>query len=465
MSFSFAKIILKIKSQTPFPFGEKNMKKERMKNALKSFYLGIFFVFSLFAAWCLEGALAAPASYPLISEVQIESAAEFGHYDDWVEIHNPTESDISVEGWSVQKTNESGGSFYRKALSGLVPANGYFLVVRDNASTSPELRSAADVLAAGSAFSLSEDNTVYLVNDNEDITDKTDPNIVDFAGLGAATSYEGSAAAPNPGAGESVLRYPAGEDTNDNSADFILSQEPTPGSGEESGGGGGDPLDGTVIITAVLAAQPVQNLGANSADIVFSVNAPGAAYVKYGPDGLYGNESGSLSVAENTEAVISLSGLECSTAYHYSVYAENSDGSEHDETADAVFTTLPCGITVDSLVMAKTGARANDDYASGWQWELSLTVWDMGEDELWMKFADWSGPMALSAGNNMRYRVNGGDYAEITAGNAYPSAGIDISGYDASPDAGRQITVYIEMKVPSGTLAGAYSSNYGVLTE
>jgi hypothetical protein len=111
-------------------------------------------------------------------------------------------------------------------------------------------------------------------------------------------------------------------------------------------------------------------------------------------------------ISVSTVETIAMDGLTCDTTYHYAVYAENSTGAESDQTEDATFNTLPCGIVIDSLVMTKTSARADDQYSDGWQWEFNITVWDLLETSLKMKFDQWGGAGILNTGGNMQYSVN-----------------------------------------------------------
>ena len=65
----------------------------------------------------------------------------------------------------------------------------------------------------------------------------------------------------------------------------------------------------------------------------------------------------------------------------------------------------------------------------------------------------------------MQFSVNGVDWFDITDNGAYPALGADLTGIDNSADAGRQIDITVQMKVPSGTSVGNYNSSYGILTE
>lgn len=175
----------------------------------------------------------ADTGHIVISQVQTDSIAGIGGTeDDWVELYNPTSNAVDLSTWSIQKTSSTGGSLYRKQLSGSIPAHGYFLIVRNNANTQSSLKTMADVLAAGSSFTLSDDNTVYLISNNNDVAGKDDPDIVDMVGFGLVPIHEGTQSLNPPAAG-SIERKPGGNegngiDTNDNFSDFFIQSSPHP---------------------------------------------------------------------------------------------------------------------------------------------------------------------------------------------------------------------------------------------
>jgi len=438
------------------------MFKSRRKGKRPKLLLGVFLIYAIALSIIpINPAEADLAGHVVVNEVQTNSGSGGAEYDDWVELYNPTAGDIDLSTWSIQKTSGTGTSFYRKALSGIIPAEGYFLIVRNHASTTPSLIALANVLAAGSSFSLTDNNIIYLVNDNIDIENNNDANIVDYVGMGSASYYEG-AAAPNPGAGQSIARVPDGEDSGNNYLDFKITNKPTPKSGSASG----NDIGGTVFLTITPEAQPVQNITPTTAQIVFQVNDNGTALINYGLTSSYGSSTVAEAVSANITKTMNLSGLACDKIYHYSIYAENNDAGEHDATVDATFTTLPCGIKLDSLTMTKATAKANDQYADGWQWEFNITVWDTNETSLKIKFDQWSGAGTLAAAGNMQFSADGGiTWLNITVNGAYPASGIDVSSLDNSAVAGRQIKIIVRMKVPVGTAAGYYNSSYGILTE
>ena len=158
------------------------------------------------------------------------------------------------------------------------------------------------------------------------------------------------APAVNPGEETSIARTTDGEDTDNNSVDFYLLNTPTPKNSQNQNNN----INGTVLLTITPDIDPVQNIIPTGADIVFKVNTSGTAKINYGLTAAYGNSTSDQAVTENITKTISLTGLACATTYHYSIQAANIGATESDNTADAFFTTLPCGITLNTLSMTKT---------------------------------------------------------------------------------------------------------------
>ncbi len=166
----------------------------------------------------------------LINEIQTDSIIGTGGTDDdWVELYNPNDVDVSMQGWSVQKHSKSDpcgieSGYYKKNFSddAVIPARGFYLIV-DTQAKDP-LLAVADMTIG---WSLSDDNTVYLVRDQVGIESGDDSDIIDKVGFGGACFPEGSATA-NPSEGKSIERKITGVDTNNNVNDFQTSITPTP---------------------------------------------------------------------------------------------------------------------------------------------------------------------------------------------------------------------------------------------
>ncbi|MEK7658459.1 MAG: lamin tail domain-containing protein [Patescibacteria group bacterium] len=144
----------------------------------------------------------------LINEIQIIPIEQR-----FVELYNPNSIDIDLTDWYLQRKKQGDDSF-RSFVSStnfegkIITANSYFLISRELENS--------DILLD---IALKDDDSLSLKNKSREIIDKV--------GWGEASDFEG-APALNPEAGKSLERKILGEDTNDNSQDFIILDAPTP---------------------------------------------------------------------------------------------------------------------------------------------------------------------------------------------------------------------------------------------
>ncbi|MFH0857628.1 MAG: lamin tail domain-containing protein [Candidatus Magasanikbacteria bacterium] len=174
---------------------------------------GVFlFVQNVFLAQAESGSV---ADHVVISEIKIGS--EESSKDEFVELYNPTNTDISLDGYKIYKYTEKSIQPEDKILlaevsSGMsIPAYGHFLIAHEESSVE------ADIQYVTSTVSLSTDNTVFLENMNGEV--------IDLVGFGKANSFELSSA-ENPTNAKSIERLPGGTegngiDSENNGEDFI----------------------------------------------------------------------------------------------------------------------------------------------------------------------------------------------------------------------------------------------------
>jgi competence ComEA-like helix-hairpin-helix protein len=156
------------------------------------------------------------SSFPtiLISEVQINPTSER-----FIELYNPNNEAVRLEGWYIQRKTASGTSWNSLVSSTqfegkIIQAQSHFLIARSQTFNS-------DILLTD--LTLTENNVIRLRNPNQET--------VDLVGWGQAQESEGSPT-QNPPTGKSIGRkwqeanqnY---QDSNNNSADFEI-QNATP---------------------------------------------------------------------------------------------------------------------------------------------------------------------------------------------------------------------------------------------
>jgi hypothetical protein len=152
----------------------------------------------------------------IINEIQASGASSS---DEFIELFNPTDSPIVLDGYKLNKKTKSGSestllsSTTATKFLGTIPAHGYFLIAHPNYDDALP----ADLLYASSS-GVANDNTVLLYDKNGVLLDKV--------GFGAASDFE-NAPASNPTSNQSLERI-AFADTDNNAADFFISASPAP---------------------------------------------------------------------------------------------------------------------------------------------------------------------------------------------------------------------------------------------
>lgn len=156
----------------------------------------------------------------VISQVQLQGTENVD--DEFVELFNPTNDAISIDGWKLKRKTQGGSENTLVAsLSGMLAPRSYFLIAHpeyDGTSSSDFLYSST------SSGMLALHNTVLLY-DNEN-------TVIDKVGMGEAGEFEASPV-PNPTPGGSIERTLDGQnehgtDTDNNFLDFVLKALGTP---------------------------------------------------------------------------------------------------------------------------------------------------------------------------------------------------------------------------------------------
>jgi hypothetical protein len=225
----------------------------------------------------------------------------------------------------------------------------------------------------------------------------------------------------------------------------------------------GDTTAPTISEVSVTPAQ-------TSAVISFTSNEAGSAKIGYGLSNVHGSTTSYVAMTADDENEITLTGLDCGTTYHYTIYGK--DGSEpenEDNTSDATFETSACeepdSVRVTQIDRVKTYAEADGTYANGWEWIFYITA-PTDETEFAMRFKDWtSGSSTIEADDNIRYMSNEAtdtSWVDIVEAEVFPA--VIILDEDLSSNPGRQFEVTVQARIPEGSAGGSYSTSYDVQT-
>lgn len=150
-------------------------------------------IFFSFLAVSTPVAKAATSNHVVISEVQIAGVTAG---DEFVELYNPTSSDISLDGWRLTHKNSGGSqSNLVLTLTGTIKAHGYFLITPQTGYTGSV---PADTTYSVTSNLLAASHTVLLFSD-------VGNTLVDKVGLGEAGDFE-TASTPNPTSSASAER-------------------------------------------------------------------------------------------------------------------------------------------------------------------------------------------------------------------------------------------------------------------
>ncbi len=150
---------------------------------------------------------------------------------DFIELYNPTDQPVSLEGWSVQYASATGTTWSVTPLAGTIQSHGYYLIAEAGGATgavlpTPDVSGSITMGGTGAKIALFKDNTTAATGAKPEGT-------IDFVGIGAANAYEGSAPTKAPSNTTSVQRRPYANvdpgsgkgnawDTDDNAADFYV---------------------------------------------------------------------------------------------------------------------------------------------------------------------------------------------------------------------------------------------------
>lgn len=148
---------------------------------------------------------------------------------DFIILYNSSSSTIDLNGWSVQYASANGTTWNNKLdLSGMIAGQGFFLLALSSGTNGINLPVSPD--QTGTIAMGAGGGKVALMNTTTTIPTGTaiPATYIDFVGYGTATSFEGTNPAPAPSTTTAIYRRNSGQDTDDNSADFLVSDTSDP---------------------------------------------------------------------------------------------------------------------------------------------------------------------------------------------------------------------------------------------
>ncbi|MCK4730534.1 MAG: lamin tail domain-containing protein [Candidatus Aenigmarchaeota archaeon] len=163
---------------------------------------------------------------------------------EWVELYNPTDEDINLSEEDIYLVYYTSGrnwnNSYRpagdkKKLSGIIPAGRFYLVKIDGNGTTEEPNLVPnpdyDWEYAGDARTLNDNKgsiAIFPFDPDTKTAEEAKTGRIDAVAWGSVNYVKEGLEASKPDADESIERKLPGYDTDNNSADFIIRETPTP---------------------------------------------------------------------------------------------------------------------------------------------------------------------------------------------------------------------------------------------
>ncbi|HVT74972.1 MAG TPA: hypothetical protein VHD69_00955 [Candidatus Paceibacterota bacterium] len=225
-------------------------------------------------------------------------------------------------------------------------------------------------------------------------------------------------------------------------------------------------LGGACMVNDTNVAPSFQNLTGGLYKVVYTVGASD-------PDRSAGNIPLSCMFQNQAGSTSTVTAFTDSNTLAIDSDSQNGGGNGGSNTGGSVDGTVTGGgdatLAVTSIDPVSDTATAGGGYENGWSWILHMTV-PSNETRLSMKFGHWvnsNGNDLIDAGGNMRISspqaqssstvaiINNDDYSDT----------LMLTGDADSNTPGRQVEIKVEMQVPTNSMNGSYTSNYGVKTE
>ena len=179
---------------------------------------------AFFSALLLSGtAMAAPGTSVVISQLYGGGGNSGATYtNDFIEIFNPTQSPVSLAGWSVQYASSTGSSWQTTPLGSITLQPGHYALIQESqgaagttALPTPDVTGTIAMSATAGKVALVSSITALSGS-----CPTSDPNLQDFVGFGTAANCSLGSPTATLSNTTAAIRTNVCTDTNNNSADF-----------------------------------------------------------------------------------------------------------------------------------------------------------------------------------------------------------------------------------------------------
>ncbi|WML58593.1 lamin tail domain-containing protein [Neobacillus sp. PS2-9] len=215
-------------------------RKRKFKRWTSTFMAALLLISTFLPSGLIGKAYADQANHVVISQVYGAGGNSGAVYtNDFIELYNPTDSDVILDGWSVQYSSSTGTGWSGTSLSGTIKSHGYYLIQEAAGTTVKDKPLPLAPDATGTIGMGGGSGKVVLVKSQTAVSGQYPTGVVDFVGYGTGTvGYEGSGPTKTPTTTLSATRVPYANttpakdlgnawDTDDNANDFAL-VAPTP---------------------------------------------------------------------------------------------------------------------------------------------------------------------------------------------------------------------------------------------
>ncbi len=233
----------------------------------------------------------------VINEAYVNGGSANAPYlNKFVELHNTTDQPVDISGWSLQYRSASGSAAPTGVapLTGTIPANGHYLVGgssnADNGVALPEVDATIGASFAGGGGTLILSNDSAPLNPLATGSVTGNPAIEDLLGYGSSNTFE-TAVAPKPDSNSDPrsLNRTGFVDTDDNSADFTLSEAVTPTNADgETGSFEPEPEPEPPVAGDVVPINEIQGTGTATPLAGETVTTRGVVTAAYPTGGIDG---------------------------------------------------------------------------------------------------------------------------------------------------------------------------------